>query len=154
GMTGPQLLSRVKAAGIPTEVILMSAFADIATTVSAVKAGAYGFLTKPFPTNESIVIEVLKAAKHRRLCERTELLQRERHDLHEASSTSSVATRGPVGDAVVKLALDELSYEEAKERMLAAFTDAYVDAVWRSTGGNVTEAARRSGLDRSNFRHL
>jgi two-component system response regulator HydG len=77
GMTGPQFLEKVKAAGYPVEVLMMTAFADIATTVSAVKAGAHGFLTKPFVSNESVVIEVLNAAQFRRLRERTEHLQRE-----------------------------------------------------------------------------
>jgi two-component system response regulator AtoC len=77
GMTGPQFLERVKAAGYPVEVIMMTAFADITTTVSAVKAGAHGFLTKPFVSNESVAIEVLNAAQFRRLREKTELLQRE-----------------------------------------------------------------------------
>ncbi len=77
GMTGPQFLQRVKAAGYPVEVIMMTAFADINTTVSAVKAGAYAFLTKPFVSNESVVIEVVNAAQLRRLRERTEHLQRE-----------------------------------------------------------------------------
>ena len=77
GMTGPELLERVKAAGCSAEVVMMTAFTDIATTVSAVKAGAHGFLTKPFVSNESVVIEVLKAAQFRRLRDRTEHLQRE-----------------------------------------------------------------------------
>jgi DNA-binding NtrC family response regulator len=76
GMTGPQFLQRVKAAGYPVEVLMMTAFADIATTVSAVKAGAHGFLTKPFVSNESVVIEVLNAAQFRRLRERTVHLER------------------------------------------------------------------------------
>ncbi len=80
-MTGPQLLTRMKAARHPAEVIMMTAFADIATTVSAVKEGAYGFLTKPFVTNESVVIEVLNAAGHKRLRERSERLQRELAEL-------------------------------------------------------------------------
>ena len=63
GMTGPQFLQRVKAANYPVEVLMMTAFADIATTVSAVKAGAHGFLTKPFVSNESVVLEVLNAAQ-------------------------------------------------------------------------------------------
>jgi len=88
GMTGPQFLQRVKAAGYPVEVLMMTAFADIATTVSAVKAGAHGFLTKPFVSNESVVIEVLNAAQFRRLRERTEHLQRE------------LSTRPPAGEMV------------------------------------------------------
>jgi DNA-binding NtrC family response regulator len=76
GMTGHQFLERVKAAAYPVEVIMMTAFADIATTVSAVKAGAYGFLTKPFVSNESVVIEVQNAAQFKRLREKTENLER------------------------------------------------------------------------------
>ena len=77
GMTGTQFLQRVKAANYPVEVVMMTAFADISTTVSAVKAGAHGFLTKPFVSNESVVIEVLNAAQFRRLREKTEHLQKE-----------------------------------------------------------------------------
>ncbi len=81
GMTGTQLLSKMKSARYATEVIMMTAFADIATTVTAVKEGAHGFLTKPFVANESVVIEVLNASAHKRLRERTERLQSELADL-------------------------------------------------------------------------
>jgi len=88
GMTGTQFLERVKAAGYGVEVLLMTAFAEISTAVAAVKAGAYGFLTKPFVSNESVVIEVLNAAQLRRLREKTELLQRE------------LSSRPPAGEMV------------------------------------------------------
>jgi DNA-binding NtrC family response regulator len=77
GMTGPQFLARVKEAGYRVEIVMMTAFADITTTVNAVKAGAYAFLTKPFVSNESVVIEVQNAAQLKRLREKTEHLQRE-----------------------------------------------------------------------------
>jgi DNA-binding NtrC family response regulator len=48
----------------------------------------------------------------------------------------------------------ELSYAEAKDRAVAAFDEAYVERRMKRTGGNVSEAARLSGLDRSNFRRL
>src|SRR5690606_16811752 len=44
---------------------------------NAVKAGAYAFLTKPFVSNESVVIEVQNAAQLKRLREKAEHLQRE-----------------------------------------------------------------------------
>ncbi len=77
GLTGPQFLARVKATGCPAEVVMMTAFADITTTVSAVKAGAYGFLTKPFVSNEAVVLEILNAAQYKRLREKNERLERE-----------------------------------------------------------------------------
>ena len=88
GMTGIEFLDRVKAAGYRVEVLLMTAFAEIATAVAAVKAGAHGFLTKPFVSNESVVIEVLNAAELGRLRKRTEHLQRE------------LSTRPPAGEMV------------------------------------------------------
>ena len=176
GMTGPQVLARMKEANHPAEVIMMTAFADIATTVSAVKAGAYGFLTKPFVTNESIVIEVQNAAGHKRLREHTERLQRELADLRPEDAAippflpgepylptvSDESDRAParidridaVGAMVAALSLHELDYADARRRVLAKFTDAYVAAVLRITGGDVSEAARRSGLDRSWFGRL
>jgi two-component system, NtrC family, response regulator HydG len=77
GLTGPQFLTRVKSAGYTAEVVMMTAFADITTTVSAVKAGAYGFLTKPFVSNEAVVLEILNAAQYKRLREKNERLERE-----------------------------------------------------------------------------
>ncbi len=47
-----------------------------------------------------------------------------------------------------------LPYAEAKKRILADFDLAYVREQLRRTGGNVSDAARRSGLDRSNFRRV
>jgi DNA-binding NtrC family response regulator len=50
--------------------------------------------------------------------------------------------------------LAELPYAEAKRRLLARFDDMYTAEALRLTGGNMSEAARRAGLDRSNFRRL
>jgi transcriptional regulator with GAF, ATPase, and Fis domain len=46
----------------------------------------------------------------------------------------------------------DLPYRDAKQRAVAAFEQAYFSSVLRRAGGNVSEAARQSGLDRSNFR--
>jgi DNA-binding NtrC family response regulator len=68
------------------------------------------------------------------------------------------APHGPapssVSELVESLGLSQMAYAEAKKRMLADFNDAYVAALLRIANGNMSEAARRSGLDRSNFRRL
>jgi DNA-binding NtrC family response regulator len=46
----------------------------------------------------------------------------------------------------------DLPYREAKQRAVAAFERSYFTAVLDRSGGNVSEAARQAGLDRSNFR--
>jgi DNA-binding NtrC family response regulator len=46
----------------------------------------------------------------------------------------------------------ELPYREAKQQAVAAFDAIYFSGLLERTGGNVSEAARRAALDRSNFR--
>jgi DNA-binding NtrC family response regulator len=48
--------------------------------------------------------------------------------------------------------LVDLPYRLAKERALEDFEQSYFTALLNRTGGNVSEAARQAGLDRSNFR--
>jgi DNA-binding NtrC family response regulator len=69
-------------------------------------------------------------------------------------------SRAPVGvdDSVsegapaLPSALVDLPYREAKQQALSHFDGAYFAALLRRTGGNISEAARQAGLDRSNFR--
>jgi len=71
-----------------------------------------------------------------------------RHSLAPSlAEEPSVALGGALPD---DLAL--LPYREAKQRALTMFDDAYFSAVMHRTGGNISEAARQAGLDRSNFR--
>lgn len=50
--------------------------------------------------------------------------------------------------------LTALSFKEAKERAVLAFEHRYVSALLTQTSGNLSEAARAAGLDRSNFRRI
>jgi DNA-binding NtrC family response regulator len=75
GIGGLDLLGRVKERGLPVEVVLMTAFADVDSAVAAMKAGAYHFLTKPFHSNDAVAHAVQKAAEHRRLVDRTRQLE-------------------------------------------------------------------------------
>ncbi|MFO0762410.1 MAG: sigma-54 dependent transcriptional regulator [Byssovorax sp.] len=51
-------------------------------------------------------------------------------------------------------ALLDRPYAEARDRAAIAFDRAYAEHLLRAAGGNVSEAARRAGMDRSNFRRL
>jgi two-component system response regulator HydG len=48
--------------------------------------------------------------------------------------------------------LTRLQYRRARDLALASFERSYVTALMRRASGNVSQAARHSGLDRSNFR--
>jgi DNA-binding NtrC family response regulator len=50
--------------------------------------------------------------------------------------------------------LGDLPFAEAKKRAVALFENAYLSSMLERTGGNISEAARQSGLDRSNFRRV
>jgi len=59
------------------------------------------------------------------------------------------------GEGVSRLPdLTLLSFREAKAVAIRSFERDYVTALLRRTSGNVTQAARRAELDRSNFRRL
>ncbi|MCP4679281.1 MAG: sigma-54-dependent Fis family transcriptional regulator [Deltaproteobacteria bacterium] len=77
GMSGLEVLKKAKMASDRLEVVMMTAFADVDTAVAAVKAGAYDFLTKPFPSSDTVALAVAKAAERGRLLDKTRRLEEE-----------------------------------------------------------------------------
>jgi transcriptional regulator of acetoin/glycerol metabolism len=75
------------------------------------------------------------------------LLIADRADLDDEIITS------PAAPAVV-LSLLEMPLTEAKRRAAADFERGYLERVMACAQGSVSEGARRSGLDRTNFRRL
>jgi DNA-binding NtrC family response regulator len=47
-----------------------------------------------------------------------------------------------------------MSYAAAKEQSLRRFEKSYVDALMRACDGNISAAARKAGMDRSNFKRV
>jgi DNA-binding NtrC family response regulator len=66
------------------------------------------------------------------------------------SSSVEPSADGPPSQSSHPLA--DLPYREAKDRAVHAFETTYFSALLQRAGGNVSEAARQAGLDRSNFR--
>lgn len=75
-VNGLELLDHIKATHQGVEVIIMTAFGDVETAVRAVRAGAYHFLTKPFRSNDEVVLTVVKAAERRRLLDHAAMLEK------------------------------------------------------------------------------
>jgi DNA-binding NtrC family response regulator len=59
--SGLEVLDRIRAAGSETEVILMTGKGTVETAVSALKKGAYDYLTKPFDDVERASLVITKA---------------------------------------------------------------------------------------------
>ena len=48
----------------------------------------------------------------------------------------------------------ELSYKEAKEQTLKDFNDAYIGSILKKSDGNVTQAAKRCGMERQTLQQI
>jgi two-component system response regulator AtoC len=66
GMTGLELLERVREARPETDVIVITAHEDMATAIAAMKAGAYDYLVKPLDLDH-IDLVVSRCLRDRRL---------------------------------------------------------------------------------------
>ena len=63
---GLTLLRRVRQESPASEVILMTAYAEVADAVAALKEGAYDYLTKPFEIEE-LLLQLRRIGQHRSL---------------------------------------------------------------------------------------
>jgi two-component system response regulator HydG len=80
GLTGIEVLRAAKAIAPDVDVILLTAFGTVEEAVSAMKDGAYDFITKPF-RGEQLLKLVAKALERRALIEQNRALQRQLEDL-------------------------------------------------------------------------
>ncbi len=74
GADGHAILAAARALEAPPEVILMTGYAEVADAVTALRAGAYDYLSKPVDT-EHLVRLALRAAERHTLVQRTRFLE-------------------------------------------------------------------------------
>ncbi len=74
GMSGVELLARVREIDDDLPVILMTAFGDVSSAVEAMKLGAFDYLTKPFEGDE-LIIAVKRAIEHARVVRENAVLR-------------------------------------------------------------------------------
>jgi DNA-binding NtrC family response regulator len=75
-VNGIELCERIVANRADVPVIVLTAFGSLDTAVSAIRAGAYDFISKPVEL-EALAIAVDRAARHRQLGEEVKRLRRE-----------------------------------------------------------------------------
>ena len=75
-MDGLEVLSTIKDINTDTAVLIMTAYGTIEAAVSAMKKGAYDFLTKPFDSDHMLLL-VDKALKSQRIVAENEVLREE-----------------------------------------------------------------------------
>jgi DNA-binding NtrC family response regulator len=99
---GLEFLEHVRKHHSAMEVVLMTAFGDVETAVQAVRSGAYHFLTKPFRSNDEVILAVTKAAEHRRLVDHAVMLERR---LEQMQKFGGLIGNGPRMQEVYRLAV-------------------------------------------------
>jgi diguanylate cyclase (GGDEF)-like protein len=67
GLSGLDLLRRIKERGSELDVILMTAYADMESVLAALSAGVYDYLVKPFDSIDEVVAKVARALEKRRM---------------------------------------------------------------------------------------
>lgn len=82
GMDGMEVLKAVKKISPHTYVIIMTAFGTIDSAVEAVKNGAFDYITKPFKTEEILVV-IKKALENRDLRREIEYLTEQVEQRHK-----------------------------------------------------------------------
>jgi len=89
GMSGIDLLKEVKRLYSGTEVIVMTSYASLETAVSALRAGAYDYLIKPFEELDLVTAAVSRAAERaaflREMRILTETIARKNEELQAAN---------------------------------------------------------------------
>ena len=91
GMSGMDLLRRIRAEHSEMPVIIITAFATIQGAVEAMKAGAFDYITKPIDIDE-LVILINRALEHQRLVEEVRIL---RSNIDEKYGFEQIIGRSP-----------------------------------------------------------
>jgi DNA-binding NtrC family response regulator len=95
GLDGLELLDRVKDIDPEALVVVMTAYSSVDSAVSALRKGAYDYVTKPF-VNEDLLQSVKNALRQRELFRENRLLRREldrRYSFSEIIGTSESLQR-------------------------------------------------------------
>ncbi len=80
GMDGVSMLRELRRLGIDVPVILMTAYASVATAVEAMKLGAFDYIQKPFNAEE-VAILIERAVRERNMLRENEVMRRTIEDL-------------------------------------------------------------------------
>ncbi|MEW6049806.1 MAG: sigma-54 dependent transcriptional regulator [Candidatus Zixiibacteriota bacterium] len=85
GMTGLELLARLRELNPLIQVIVLTAFGSVETAVAAMRAGAYDYLTKPVEDLNELLVKLEKATAQNRLVVDNQIMQDRIADVFPAS---------------------------------------------------------------------
>ena len=90
GMTGIELVQKIRGEGIGSQVVLMTGYSSIKSAIDSIRAGAQDYLIKPVDYDQ-VLLMVERAQNHFRSCEQKRMLQQElaRHQTSRILGSSS-----------------------------------------------------------------
>jgi DNA-binding NtrC family response regulator len=118
GMTGLELLERIRAIDEDLPLVLMTAFASVQTAVQAIRLGAFNYLQKPFEGDE-LLINIKRAIEHSGLKKENAMLKA---GLEPVSAQSLTGRPDPATTGVERLVGNTpvMSLLKAEIRSIAA----------------------------------
>lgn len=137
GMSGLDVLKHLRSASPETDVIIMTAFGTVESAVEAMRQGAHDYVSKPFSSDELIVL-LNRLTKQRRLQRDNAALRAEARD-KEATADKLVA----VSPAMVKLIaeVERIAHSDAHV-LLTGETGAGKDVIAGALHKRSSRAAR------------
>lgn len=134
GMSGIELLQKLKEISNDTEVIVITSYASVDTALTALRLGAYDYLVKPFEELEFISNVVVRAAEKVRLVQENRImldsLVRNRSELEQINRTlQDLAVRDGLTGLYNRRYLQEVLTMELKRcrRQKGVFSLAFLD---------------------------
>lgn len=86
GMTGLELLARLREINPFVQVIMLTAFGSVETAVVAMRAGAYDYVTKPVEDLDELLLKIEKAVSQNRLITENAFLRERLSEVFPQSS--------------------------------------------------------------------
>lgn len=145
GVDGLSILQRLRQAGTPCEVVVITGFATVKSAVEALKAGAADYLSKPFTPDE------LRAAVER--AGRQSALLRENRQLREQLEALRNALH-PTGEKPQNWSDFRALARRVRRTAVLRLERAFLAEALARNGGNVTRTARSLGIQRTNLHAL
>ncbi len=106
GMTGLEVLQRLREQGSFPPVIMLTAFGNVGGAVEAMKTGAFDYLTKPTDNDELLAV-VQKAAEHVRLTTENRELKKQLGSMREARIIGDSPAMRVVNDLIEQVGPSE-----------------------------------------------
>jgi FixJ family two-component response regulator len=143
GLSGPDLQDRLSKLGSTLPIVFLSGYADVATTVRTIKAGAEDFLTKPV-SSEQLLRAIEQAMAHHNASRG----QKQRLDaLRELLSTLTPRERQVLERVVLGKINKQIAYElGATERTIKAHRQQVMEKMKAQSLAELVSIAERLGI--------